>query len=209
MSDERLSVRTQVLLWTAQRASAAVLAVCVIVHLVTIIYAVRNGLSAAEILGRTRGSGAWAAFYALFVAAVAVHAPIGLRNILSELFGWRGRSLEITVLALAVLLAFWGFRAVYAVFVCARRWRPPHEERLPSAQPPGILGFRGAPRVRPAACAVPASAFLGARPGVAGRSEAGGLPALVRAAAHEIRGNGAGVAARGAHDRRLAAARTR
>jgi fumarate reductase subunit C len=117
MGDGNLSVRTQVLLWTAQRMSAAVLAVCVLVHLITIIYAVRNGLSAAEILGRTRGSAAWAAFYALFVAAVAVHAPIGLRNILSESFNWRGRSLELTVLAVALLLAFWGFRAVYAVFI--------------------------------------------------------------------------------------------
>ena len=112
-----MNTRSQVLLWTAQRVSAAALAACVLVHLVTIIYAVRNGLSAAEILGRTRGNGAWAAFYAFFVAAVAVHAPIGLRNFLSESFNWRGRSLEITVLALAALLALWGWRAVYAVFV--------------------------------------------------------------------------------------------
>jgi fumarate reductase subunit C len=112
-----VSVRSQVLLWTAQRASAAVLAVCVLVHLVTVIYAVRNGLSAAEILGRTRGNVAWAAFYALFVAAVAVHAPIGLRSILAETFGWRGRGLDVLVMAVALTLAMWGFRAVYAVFV--------------------------------------------------------------------------------------------
>ena len=117
MSDERLSVRTQVLLRTAQRASAAVLAICVVVHLATIIYAVRNGLSAAEILGRTRGNAAWAAFYTLFVAAIAVHAPIGLRTILAETFSWRGRALDITVLAVALTLAMWGFRAVYAVLI--------------------------------------------------------------------------------------------
>ena len=35
-----MNTRSQVLLWAAQRASAAVLAVCVVVHLVTIIYAV-------------------------------------------------------------------------------------------------------------------------------------------------------------------------
>jgi len=116
-SDGKLSVRAQVLLWTAQRASAAVLAICVIVHLVTIIYAVRNGLSAAEILGRTRGNVAWAAFYSLFVAAVAVHAPIGLRNFLSETFDWRGRSLDVAVMAVALTLAMWGFRAVLAVFI--------------------------------------------------------------------------------------------
>ena len=112
-----MSVRAQVLLWTAQRISAAVLAVCVIVHLITIIYAVRNGLSAAEILGRTRGNAGWAAFYAVFVLAVAVHAPIGLRNFLSETFNWRGSGLNITVMAVALTLAMWGFRAVIAVFI--------------------------------------------------------------------------------------------
>ena len=111
-----MSARGQVLLWGAQRISAMVLALCVVVHLVTLIYAVRSGLSAAEILGRTRGNFAWAGFYLLFVAAVAVHAPIGLRTILSESLGWRGRSLEIVVLAVGILLALWGWRAVYAVF---------------------------------------------------------------------------------------------
>jgi fumarate reductase subunit C len=112
-----VNTRAQVLLWTAQRASAAILAVCVVVHLVTIIYAVRNGLTAAEVLGRTQGSVAWAVFYGLFVAAVAVHAPIGLRSVLAETLSWRGRGLEITVIAMGIALALWGFRAVYAVFI--------------------------------------------------------------------------------------------
>lgn len=111
-----MNTRAQVVLWIAQRASAAVLALCVLVHLVTIIYAVRNGLSAAEVLGRTQGSVAWAAFYSLFVAAVAVHAPIGLRSILAETFNWRGTGLEVTVLAMGLALALWGLRAVWAVF---------------------------------------------------------------------------------------------
>lgn len=114
-SSSSLGLRTQVLLWGAQRATAAILAVCVLVHLVTIIYAVRSGLTAAEILGRTTGSVFWTLFYALFVAAVAVHAPIGLRNVLSEAIGWRGRSLDVAMLALAAILALWGWRAVYAV----------------------------------------------------------------------------------------------
>ena len=112
-----MNIRAQVLLWTAQRASAAVLAVCVVVHLVTIIYAARNGLSAVEILGRTRGSYAWAAFYAIFVAAVAVHAPIGLRSVLAETFNWRGRGLDVAMLVVAMTLLMWGGRAVVAVFV--------------------------------------------------------------------------------------------
>jgi fumarate reductase subunit D len=51
-----------------------VLAVCVLVHLATIIYAVQGGLTAAEILGRTRGNHAWLAFYTVFVLAVSVHS---------------------------------------------------------------------------------------------------------------------------------------
>jgi len=104
--------RGETLLFLAQRASAAVLALCVTVHLATIILAVRGGLSAAEILGRTRGSVAWAVFYALFVLAVAVHAPIGLRTVAREWLGWRGFSLEAATGALAVVLALLGWRAV-------------------------------------------------------------------------------------------------
>ena len=109
-----MNTRSQVLLWGAQRISAMVLALCVIAHLVTIVYAVRHGLSAAEILGRTRGSWMWGGFYALFVAAVAIHAPIGMRNICAEM-GWRGRGVDILMFVLALTLALWGLRAVWAV----------------------------------------------------------------------------------------------
>jgi fumarate reductase subunit C len=109
-----MNTRSQVLLWGAQRASAIVLALCVIVHLITIIYAVRNGLSATEILGRTRGNIAWGGFYFLFVAAVAVHAPIGMRNICAEI-GWRSRGVDVLMFVLALTLAMWGLRAVWAV----------------------------------------------------------------------------------------------
>lgn len=111
-----MSRRSEVLLWGAQRASAAVLALCVTVHLVTMIYAVRSGLSGAEILGRTQGSTGWFLFYAVFVLAVAVHAPIGLRTICSEAFRWRGRSLDVCTGAAALTLLMWGWRAVLAVF---------------------------------------------------------------------------------------------
>jgi len=104
------------LLWIAQRASAAVLALCVAVHLATIVYAVQGGLSAAEILGRTRGNAAWLAFYCVFVLAVAVHAPIGLRAVFTEWLKWRGLSRDLLLLAFAVLLAWMGGRAVLAVF---------------------------------------------------------------------------------------------
>lgn len=111
-----MRARSQVLVWGAQRASAMVLALCVVVHLITLVYAVQNGLSAAEILGRTRGNSLWFGFYLLFVAAVAVHAPIGLRTILAETTGWRGRSLDLCMLLAALLLAAWGARAAWAVY---------------------------------------------------------------------------------------------
>jgi fumarate reductase subunit C len=103
-------------LFLAQRASAAVLAFAAVVHLATIIYAVRGGLTAAEVLGRTRGNGWFLAFYALFVAAVAVHAPIGLRNILSEWTPWRGMAADLAACAFALLLLLLGLRAVLAVY---------------------------------------------------------------------------------------------
>ena len=112
-----MSVRGETALWIAQRASAAVLALCVLVHLATMIYAVRGGLSAAEILQRTRGSFAWLAFYSVFVLAVTVHAPIGLRSVLLEWLGWRGAARDIVLLGLAMVLAGLGMRAVFGVFL--------------------------------------------------------------------------------------------
>ncbi|HYG55945.1 MAG TPA: succinate dehydrogenase [Burkholderiales bacterium] len=112
-----MSRRGETRLWIAQRASAAVLAVCVVVHLITIVYAVRGGLSGAEILARTRGNVAWFAFYSLFVLAVTIHAPIGLRAIFAEWLRWRGRSADVTLLIFAAALAWLGMRAVMGVFV--------------------------------------------------------------------------------------------
>jgi fumarate reductase subunit C len=111
-----VTLRGQVLLWAAQRASAVVLAFCVVAHLITMVYAVRHGLSAADILDRTRGSYGGCVFYGVFVAAVAVHAPIGLRTIAIEWLGWRGAIVNIAALALGVALAIWGARAVLAIF---------------------------------------------------------------------------------------------
>jgi fumarate reductase subunit C len=111
-----LSARVEGWLWVAQRASAAVLALCVAVHLATMIYAVQGGLSAAEILGRTRGSAAWLGFYVLFVLAVAIHAPIGLRAVLREWLGWRDASRDLVLVVFSAFLAWTGLRAALAVF---------------------------------------------------------------------------------------------
>ena len=101
-------------LWIAQRVTAMILAASVAVHLVTIVYAVRGGLSAAEILGRTHGSLAWGAFYAVFVVAAAIHGGIGLRTIAIEWLRMR-RSAGWLGLAAAAALVVLGLRAVMAV----------------------------------------------------------------------------------------------
>ncbi|PWG65555.1 succinate dehydrogenase [Spiribacter halobius] len=111
-----VSARTEARLWLAQRVSAALLAVLVLVHLATIVHAVQGGLSAAEILGRTRGSELWLLFYGAFVVSAAIHAPIGMRNVLAEHLGWRGPSLDIALLALAGVLLALGGRAVWGVY---------------------------------------------------------------------------------------------
>ena len=111
-----MSYRSETTLWIAQRASAAVLGLCVIVHLATIVYAVRGGLTAAEILARTQGSAGWLAFYTVFVLAIVVHVPIGLRAVLAEWVGWRSASRDLALLAFAALLAWMGMRAVLGVF---------------------------------------------------------------------------------------------
>jgi fumarate reductase subunit C len=104
-------------LFLLQRASAAVLAVAVAVHLATIIYAVRGGLTAGEILARTQGNRAYLALYALFVVAVAVHAPIGLRNVLREWLGWKSPTCDAALLVFCATLLVGGLRAVAALYV--------------------------------------------------------------------------------------------
>ena len=103
-------------MWLIQRASAVVLALCVVVHLVTIIVAVRSGLSAGVILGRLRGSPSWLVFYLVFVVAIAMHAPIGLRAIAAEWLGWRGRFLNAATFFTGALLLALGLRAIAGLF---------------------------------------------------------------------------------------------
>ncbi len=111
-----MNARREAVLWIAQRATAVVLAFCVAVHLATIVYAVRGGLTAAEILERTRGSAAWAMFYVIFVVTVAVHGAIGLRTIAAEWLGFRGQAAEVVMTLIGLALTLAGLRAVVAVF---------------------------------------------------------------------------------------------
>ncbi len=107
----------EVRLYLAQRASAAIMAPLVLIHLGVMIYAIQGGIDAAEILERTRGSFFWGANYGLFVIAVAVHATIGLRNVLREWASIRGIYLSIVSWIFFIGLLTAGLRAVVAVVI--------------------------------------------------------------------------------------------
>jgi fumarate reductase subunit C len=100
-------------LW--QRATAALMAPLVLVHIAVIFYASRNGMTAADILSRTRGSIVWASYYGLFVAAASIHAAIGVRNVLTEWSPLADRRAGLLALVFGLLLAALGARAVFAV----------------------------------------------------------------------------------------------
>ena len=104
-------------LYLAQRLSAAIMVPLIVIHIATILYATDAGLSAAEILSRTRGSIGWGLFYGLFVAAASVHAGIGVRTIVMEWTSFRGTPLDVLAILFALVLATLGMLAVLAVTV--------------------------------------------------------------------------------------------
>lgn len=103
-------------LWLAQRISAMVLAVAVGIHLAGIVIAVQGGLSAAEIIGRVGGSGVLAAFYGVFVIACAVHAPIGIRTVLTEMTDFKPASVNGIAGVFAAVILLMGLQAVLGFY---------------------------------------------------------------------------------------------
>jgi fumarate reductase subunit C len=87
----------------------------VLVHIAVIFYATHQGLTAADILSRTRGSIAWASYYGIFVAAASIHASIGVRNILNEWSPLTNRRADLPAVLFGLALAALGFRAVAAL----------------------------------------------------------------------------------------------
>jgi fumarate reductase subunit C len=102
-------------LYIWQRGTAALMAPMVLVHLAVIFYATRHGLTAADILGRVRGSFEWGGFYALFVLAVSIHAGIGIRNVLAEWSPLAERTAGFAAAGFGLLLFGLGLRAIAAV----------------------------------------------------------------------------------------------
>lgn len=102
-------------LYIWQRATAALMAVLVPIHIGVIFYATRQQMTAADILSRTHGSALWASYYALFVAAASIHASIGVRNILTEWSPFDDRAAGWCATLFGIVLALLGFHAVIAL----------------------------------------------------------------------------------------------
>ena len=102
-------------LYVWQRLTAALMVPLVLVHVAVIFYATRQGMTAADILARTRGSIVWASLYSIFVVAAAVHASIGVHNVLTEWSPLRDRSAGIFATVFGTSLLLLGLRAVAAV----------------------------------------------------------------------------------------------
>ena len=102
-------------LFVLQRLSAMILAPLVFLHLATMVYAIQDGLTASEILSRTKGNLFWGIMYGLFIIAATIHASIGLRTIIGEMTPFRGTSRDIFTFIFASLVLALGFRAMKAV----------------------------------------------------------------------------------------------
>jgi succinate dehydrogenase subunit C len=102
-------------LYVWQRATAALMLPLVLLHVAVIFYATRRGMTAADILARTRGSIVWAVLYGTFVVAAAIHAAIGVRNVLIEWSPLGERAASLSAMAFGAALLLLGLRAVAAV----------------------------------------------------------------------------------------------
>jgi fumarate reductase subunit C len=102
-------------LYVWQRLTAAIMLPLVLLHIAVIFYASRKGMTAADILARTRGSIVWASFYSVFVVAAAIHAAIGVRNVLTEWSPLEGRGAGVFAILFGIILLILGLRAVAAV----------------------------------------------------------------------------------------------
>lgn len=102
-------------MYILQRATAALMVPLIAIHIAVIFYATRKGLSAADILGRTRGSIVWGAYYGVFVLAAAAHAAIGVRTVAIEWGRMARPSADLLMWAFGGMLLVLGLTAVAAV----------------------------------------------------------------------------------------------
>jgi len=102
-------------LYVWQRMTAALMVPLIVIHLIVIFYATNNGLSAVDILDRTRGSYLWALYYGTFVIAAAIHAAIGLRSVASDWTSLRPAALNGLMWSAGAVLLMLGLRAIAGV----------------------------------------------------------------------------------------------
>ncbi len=102
-------------LYLLQRLSAAVMVPLLLLHLVGMIWAIQGGLSAEEILGRTRGNLYIAVVYGLMVLAASVHAALGVRTVVLEWADWSVRVVDRLAIIFGLFLMVLGARAIVAV----------------------------------------------------------------------------------------------
>ena len=103
--------------FVAQRASAGGAAFAVAVHLATILYAVRTGLTAGEVLDRTREQRLVPRFLSSVRAGDRGPRADRAAQCPARMDGWRGRSLDIALAVFALALLFLGVRAALAVYL--------------------------------------------------------------------------------------------
>ncbi len=103
-------------LYLMQRFSGIVLAALLIVHFVTIGYAVQGDLTVAEITNRVRGNLIWTVFYGVFIAAALIHVAIGLRNIFIEMLKVNKRIIEAAIALYCAGGLFLGYETLRAIW---------------------------------------------------------------------------------------------
>ena len=111
-----MMARLESYLWVAQRLTAALLIVGAVIHMATNVYAVRGGLSAAEVVDRIHGNQVWLVFYLAFATTAAIHGPLGLRTILLEMTPIKACRINVAMGGFAVIVLWLGWRAVLGLY---------------------------------------------------------------------------------------------
>lgn len=116
-SDTSVQRDASLLLYFTQRISGALLAILLFVHLLTVLYAIHDELTVAEITVRLQDSMLWLSFYGFFVLAAVIHSMIGLRNIFLEMTSLHQRFVDTLVSIYIVISLYFGFQALRAFWL--------------------------------------------------------------------------------------------
>lgn len=99
-------------LFYIQRLSGGIVAICLVVHLIAIFNAIQGGLTVAEMQQRLQGSEFWFSLYSIFIVGAVIHASIGLRNILTEMFALSSIVVHAVLLVYLGISVYLGLQAV-------------------------------------------------------------------------------------------------